>query len=304
MKDSSGTEEEKEKIKFICYVYLHLLGQSIFIFIMCLFAFQNTFFNILLKKNSIIFNTSLIILLVTFFQPLNLEQILKNNSQNYIYLFIFTLCISYILCKIAILFDFYLIMITFSFIFFEILYLTIEYYTTKKTKKTKTDIANSASFMAFCIILIGSILCFIKKISVLNFWIILIFLLALDIYLMHYMNFILMDKKRNFKNTDCTLEVVFFYIDIFQIILNLFKKFRNYSKPWKKSVKKKIRKNMIYVGDEEYNYLYKKASDEKDKNNDKKNSKRLYNSKINDTIEHIREIINQDDNEEKKKGKE
>ena len=50
--------------------------------------------------------------------------------------------------------------------------------------------------------------------------------------------------------------------------------------------------------------LYKKASDEKDKNNDKKNSKRLYNSKINDTIEHIREIINHDDNEEKKKGKE
>ena len=149
---------EKEKNKFLFKVYLHLLCQSIFIFIMLIFAFRFTFFTTLLIENNIIFYASLIILLIAFIQPLISDQILKNKPQNYIYLSIFTLCISYILCKEAVLFDFYLIMIMSLLNIIEILYLTIESYIVKKNEKTEMEIANTATFMGLVILFIGSIL--------------------------------------------------------------------------------------------------------------------------------------------------
>ena len=325
MKENSETKEEKEKFKFVCKVYLHLLGQSIIIFIMLIFAFKNTFFKKLLKENSIIFYTSLIIILVTFFQPLNLEKILKNKPHNFIYLFIFTLCISYIVCKIAILFNFELIMIIYSFIVLEIIYLALEYYFKKKVILSKTDITYSASNMGLSIICMGISICAMKEKNILNYWIVLIFLIALHVYLMYYMNFLVTDKRRNFKstNSDYALVIVFFYFDIFQIILNLFKKICNCSNSEKKTVKEKTKqKRMIFVGEEDYNYLYKKESEkktikekpnkkskiflgeedykhiykkepeEKDKNNDKKNSK------INAVLKNITEDIIENEEEE------
>ena len=48
----------------------------------------------------------------------------------------------------------------------EILYLTIESYIVKKNEKTEMEIANTATFMGLVILFIGSILCFLKKISI------------------------------------------------------------------------------------------------------------------------------------------
>jgi FtsH-binding integral membrane protein len=265
---------EKEKNKFLFKVYLHLLCQSIFIFIMLIFAFRFTFFTTLLIENNIIFYASLIILLIAFIQPLISDQILKNKPQNYIYLSIFTLCISYILCKEAVLFDFYLIMIMSLLNIIEILYLTIESYIVKKNEKTEMEIANTATFMGLVILFIGSILCFLKKISIFKFSVVLLILIVLGVYIIYDMNCIFIDKRRVFKDDEFVLATVFVYIDIFQTILELLEKFYNSCEPERKPVKKKTTKRgMIFTGEDDYKKQYRKESDEKDKkSNDDENA--------------------------------
>jgi FtsH-binding integral membrane protein len=267
---------EKEKNKFLFKVYLHLLCQSIFIFIMLIFAFRFTFFTTLLIENNIIFYASLIILLIAFIQPLISDQILKNKPQNYIYLFIFTACISYILCKEAVLFDFYLIMIMSLLNIIEILYLTIESYVVKNNEKTETDIANTSTFMGVCILFIGAILCFLKKISIFKFSLVLLILLVLGVYIIYDMNCIFIDKRRVFQKNEYVLATIFLYIDIFQTILELLEKFYNSCEPERKPVKKKTTKRgMIYTGEDDYKKQYRKESDEKDKKvNDDENFKK------------------------------
>ena len=267
---------EKEKNKFLFKVYLHLLGQSIFIFIMLIFAFRFTFFTTLLIENNIIFYACLIILLIAFIQPLISDQILKNKPQNYIYLFIFTACISYILCKEAVLFDFYLIMIMSLLNIIEILYLTIESYVVKNNEKTETDIANTSTFMGVCILFIGAILCFLKKISIFKFSLVLLILLVLGVYIIYDMNCIFIDKRRVFQKNEYVLATIFLYIDIFQTILELLEKFYNSCEPERKPVKKKTTKRgMIYTGEDDYKKQYRKESDEKDKKvNDDENFKK------------------------------
>ena len=257
---------EKEKNKFLFKVYLHLLSQSIFIFIMLIFAFRFTFFTTLLIENYIIFYACLIILLIAFIQPLISDQILKNKPQNYIYLFIFTASISYIICKEAVLFDFYLIMIMSLLNIIEILYLTIESYVEKNNEKTESDIANTATFMGLCILFIGSILCFLKKINIFKFTIVLLILIVIGVYIIYDMNCIFIDKRRVFKNNEYVLATIFIYIDIFQTILELLEKFYNSCEPERKPVKKKATKRgMIYTGEDDYQKQYPKESDEKDK---------------------------------------
>ena len=275
---------EKQKNKFLFKVYLHLLFQSIFIFIMLFFAFRNIYFSTLLIENNIIFYAALILLVIGFIQPLISDQNLKNKPQNYIFLFIFTLCISYILCKEAILFDFYLIMIMSILNIIEILYLTIESYVVNNNEKTGTDIANTATFMGLCILFIGSILCFLKKISIIKFSIILLILLVLGVYILYDMNCIFIDKRRTFVNTEYVLATVFLYIDIFHAILELLEKFYNSCEPERKPTKKHAtRKSMIYTGDEAYTKLYRKESEEKAKKGNEENIVRRHVKRMSST---------------------
>ena len=272
---------EKQKNKFLFKVYLHLLFQSILIFIMLFFAFRNIYFSTLLIENNIIYYAALILLVIGFIQPLISDQILKNYPQNYIFLFIFTLCISYILCKEAILFDFYLIMIMSILNIIEILYLTIESYVVKNNEKTGIDIANTATFMGLCILFIGSILCFLKKISIIKFSIILLILLVLGVYILYDMNCIFLDKRRRFVNTEYVLATVFLYIDIFQAILELLEKFYNSCEPERKPTRKHAtRKSMIYTGDEAYTKLYRKVSEEKAKKGNEENNVRHHTKRM------------------------
>ena len=254
--EKDDPKKEKEKNKFLFKVYLHLLSQSIFIFITLIFAFRFTFFTTLLIENNIIFYVCLIVLLIAFIQPLISDQILKNKPQNYIYLFIFTACISYILCKEAVLFDFYLIMIMSLLNIIEILYLTIESYVVKNNEKTETDIANTSTFMGVCILFIGAILCFLKKISIFKFSLVLLILLVLGVYIIYDMNCIFIDKRRVFQKNEYVLATIFLYIDIFQTILELLEKFYNSCEPERKPV---------YTGEDDYKKQYRKESDEKDK---------------------------------------
>ena len=259
-------KEEKEKNKFIFKIYLHLLGQSIFIFIMLYFAFQNPFLNSLIIGNNIVLYVAIIIFIVTLFQPLISDQILKKAPQNYIYLFIFTLCFSYILCTLGIYFDFYLIMIMSLLNIIEIIYLAIESYISKTNEKKDIDIPNTAVFMGLFLLLIGSTLCFLKKISILKFSAIFLILMALGVYLLYDMNCIFLDSRREFKNTEYVLASIFIYIDILSTLLELSEKLFNSCEPERKINKKQsVRRSMIFTGEEDYQNYYKTNSEEKGK---------------------------------------
>lgn len=259
---------EKENNKFIFKVYLHILGQAIIIFILLFLSFQNQFFHKVLIENNIIFYIVLIVLLAMFIQPLISDNILKNKPQNYFFLFIFTLSLAYCLCKEAVLFDFYLMMIMSLLNIIEILYLAIESYLVKKNEKTETDIANTATFMGLCLLFIGSILCFIKKISIIQFSIILLIIIALGIYIIYDMNCIFIDKRKKFLNNEYVLATMFLYIDIFQTAMELLEKFYNSCEPERKTTSRRTntKKGMIFTGEEDYSKMYSKEPEEKDKN--------------------------------------
>ena len=149
-------------------------------------------------------------------------------------------------------------------------------YVVKNNEKTETDIANTSTFMGVCILFIGAILCFLKKISIFKFSLVLLILLVLGVYIIYDMNCIFIDKRRVFQKNEYVLATIFLYIDIFQTILELLEKFYNSCEPERKPVKKKTTKRgMIYTGEDDYKKQYRKESDEKDKKaNDDENFKK------------------------------
>ena len=266
---------EKEKNHFLSKVYLHILAQAIIISSMVFICFIIPIFNTMILQNNYIFYATLIILLVTFIRPLISNTILKSAPQNYIYLFIFTICFSYVLCKYAITIDFSLIIIIAVLNVFEILYLTIESYFSKKSEKNETEIANTATFMGLCLLFIGSIYCFIYKISILHLSVILITLITIGVYIIYDMNCILCDKRRKFQKDEYVLATMFLYIDIFQTLFELLEKFYNSCEPERKPITRGKR-SMIYTGDEDYQNLYKTKEEEEKEKEAKANNLRFH----------------------------
>ena len=266
---------EKEKNYFLPKVYLHILSQSIIILVMLFLTFKNLFFYTIIVLNNYVFYAILIILLVAFIRPLISDAILKNAPQNYIYLFIFTICLTYIICKFAIMVDFSLIKLTTILNVVEILYLTIESYIVKKSEKNETDIANTATFMGLCLLFIGSIYCFLYKISILHLSIIILILVSIGVYIIYDMNCIFIDKRRKFQKNEYVLATMFLYIDIFQTLFELLEKFYNSCEPERKPINRG-KKSMIYTGDEDYQNLYKTKEEEEKEKEAKENNLRFH----------------------------
>ena len=273
-KESDG-KSEKEKNHFLSKVYLHILSQAIIISTMLFIPFIIPIFSTMIMQNNYIFYAILIILLVTFIKPLISDAILKNAPQNYIYLFIFTICFSYIVCKFAIMLDFSLIKIISILNVIEILYLTIESYISKKNEKSETDIANTATFMGLCLLFIGSIYCFIYKISILHLSLILLILITIGVYIIYDMNCILCDKRRKFLKNEYVLATMFLYIDIFQTLFELLEKFYNSCEPERKPISRG-KKSMIYTGDEDYQNLYKTKEEEENERKEKEKNLKFH----------------------------
>lgn len=286
---------KKIENKFIFKIYLHFFGQIIFILLMTIFAFKNKTFHSLLSNNKFLFIIFIIVILILLIYPLKYEQLLKNPPYNYIYLFIFTISISYVICKILILFNSNLIEAGAILFIIELIYLMIDSYI---SKMNKLDLINTSAFMGLCLLFIGSILYFIKKVNFFILIFIILIILLFGIYLIYDMNLILLDTRRNFEENDYVLATIFLYIDIFQIFLELIIKFYNSCEPEKKPIKKhNPAKSMIYTGEEEYENLYIQKEEEKKKNdNDDKiepikrtNSHKEFKldpKKINKEIEH------------------
>ena len=259
---NKDSKTRKIENKFLFKIYLHFFGQIIFILLMALFGFKNRTLNSILSNNKILFIIFIIIIFILLIYPLKYEQILKNPPYNYIYLTLFTISISYVICKILISFNSNLIEAGAILFIIQLLYLIIDSYI---SKNDKLDLVNSSAFMGLCLLFIGSILYFIKKVNFLNLIFIICIILLFGIYLIYDMNLILLNTRRNFEENDYILATIYLYIDIFQTIGELIIKFYNSCEPEKKPIKKHNPVSMIYTGEEEYENLYNQKEEEKKK---------------------------------------
>ena len=265
-KDSKAKKIES---KFIFKVYLHLFCQVIFEILIIIFSFSNKAFNNFLSHNKIVFFIFILITFISIIHPLYSDQILKIIPYNYIYLFVFTLSISYILCKIFIMFNSSLVKIGVILFSLELIYLTVEAYI---NEKSETNIVNNSIFIGLCLFFIGFIFYFIEKIIFLKIIIIIIIILIFGIYLIYDMNLLFLDKKNKYEEKDYVLATIFVYIDFFQTIFDLIGKFYNSCEPERKPIKRHDgKKSMIYIGEEEYENLYNPKEDEDNKEEDEEN---------------------------------
>ena len=266
---NKDSKTKKIENKFIFKVYLHFFGQIAFILLMTLLAFINKTFNSILSNNKILFIIFIIIIFILLIYPLKYEQILKTPPYNYIYLSLFTISISYVICKILISFNSYLIESGAILFIIELIYLIIDSYI---SKRNNLDLINTSAFMGLSLLFIGSILYFIKKVNFLELIFIIFIILIFGIYLIYDMNLILLNMRRNFEENDYVLATIFLYIDIFQTIGEVIIKFYNSCEPEKKPIKKhNPAKSMIFTGEEAYENLYNQKEEEKKKDDDDEN---------------------------------
>ena len=294
----------KNENKFIFKVYLHLLSQTIFLILTVIFAFKLTIFGQIFS-NSILFYIFITLAFVLFIYPLMSNQILKEKPYNYIYLVIFTISVCYIICKILLYFEFSTSIIALILFIFELLYLTVDSYL---SKRTEMDIGNTIAFIGLCLLFIGSILYFVKKITFFKLIFVILIVLLLGVYLIYDMNLIFLDTRRNFDEKDYVLATIFIYIDIIQTILELIVKFFNSFEPERMPIKKYNKtKSMIYTGDEDYENLYTQKS-EKEKKIDEDEDDVIKIKRTNSVkgfkVDSKYIIKEEDENEEEEKGEE
>ena len=230
-------KEKKIENKFIFKVYLHFFVHIIFILLIILLSFKNNLFNSILSNNKYLFYAFVILSFIMLIFPLFNEQIVKIKPYNYFYLFLFTISISYIICKILIiiLINPTLIRVFSILLIFELLYLIIDSYI---SKKNDFEIWNTIAFMGLCQLFIGAILYFVEKISILNLILIFLIVLLIGIYLTYDINLIFLEKRRKFEENDYVLATIFLYIDIIQTFFELIEKFYNSCEPERKPIQK------------------------------------------------------------------
>ena len=263
-------ENEKQKdsktikieTKFLFKIFFHLFCQFIFIILMLIILFNNETMNHFLSNSNNLFLFFIIFGLITFIVPIFSEKIINIFPYNYIYLSIFTLIISYFICKVLIFLNSSTIIISVILFSSELIVLGIDSYLIEKDKINKI---NSIIFSGVCLVFIGLFYYFIKKIQLYKIFLIIIIILIIGYYLIYDMNLILSEKKKKFRENDYVPATLFIYSNIIPTMFEFCDSFESRRKPIKKH---KGQKTMIYTGDESYERLYNQKDDEENNNED------------------------------------
>ena len=259
---------KKIETKFIFKVFLHIFFEVIICLTMITFSFKIRAFQNIIVSNKIIFYIMLVIAFITFIIPFFSDKLLKKYPYNYIYLLIFVLSASYIICTIVVSFNPNLIKISGILLICEIFGLIVYSFI---NKNEKIDIYYGSSFMLLCLLFIGSIIYFFDKVSIYKLFFIIIFTWIFGIFLIYNMNLIFEEKRRPFEENDYVLASMFIYIDIIQTILELIGKFYSSLEPERKAKNKyHSQKTMIFIGEEQYveSYQEKNDTNKKEQNED------------------------------------
>lgn len=271
---------KKIEAKFIFKVFLHILCQVILILIMIIFSFKIKAINNIINNYILLFILSLITIIL-FFHPIFSDKILRISPYNYIYLFIFTICLSYLISSLFIIFNYSPNQIKVGGILLicELIGLLVYSYI---NKGDEINLNYGTSFMALCLLFFSSIIYFFGKIGIFKLILIILFILIIGIYLIYDINQIFLETRKTFEETNYALATMFIYIDIIYTLNELINKFYSSCEPEQKSqTKNNFKKNMIFTGEEEYQKLYNQIEEDENKENDKNDDeiKKLINPK-------------------------
>ena len=226
---SNFIEKEKKEKKVDKKIVLknHTISKIYFLFfiqlsITCIFiyyAFNNQVFNNLLKKNKKLFSLSIALTAIIFFSSYKWEVILITVPFNYFFFLVFTLSISFIICKIVIIFEFKTIMVFWVLTLIMILSLsTYAYNSTKEIQIIEAVIFASLFLTSFSIIIK-----FVAKIHIMSILLMLLCLISLAMYLIYDVKSLIKEKKIDYNYKHYILVNISLYTDIFKHILKFIK---------------------------------------------------------------------------------
>ena len=227
--DNSDDEEEnllldkkvdKEVIlknRIISKIFLLFFIQLSITFLFIYYAFNNNKFNDLLKNHKEIFYLSIGLTGIILFSSYKWEILLITVPFNYFFFLIFTLSISYIICKIVILFTFKVISLLWTLILIMILSLSIYSYNFTKAIK----IIPAVIFTSLILFTFSIVIKFVSKIPIVNVLLILLCLISLAVYLVYDVLSLIKEKKID--NKHYILVNVYLYGDIFRLFFKLIK---------------------------------------------------------------------------------
>ena len=222
-------EKEKEidvktilKNRMISKIYFLFFVQLSITFLFIYYAFHNQLFMDLLKKNKQLFILSIILTGFMLFSSYLLKILLITAPFNYFFFLIFTISLSYIICKIVILFSFKTI--AFLWVLILIMFLSLSTYAYNSSKEIK--IISAVTFSSIIVVSFSIIIKFVAKIPIVDILFILLCLTSLTIYLIYDINSIIKEKEIGSK--DYILVNILLYTDIFRIFSKFIKLITKY----------------------------------------------------------------------------
>ena len=191
-------------------VYFVFFIQSLIIFLFIYYAFHNETFKNLLQKNHKFLYVS-IILASAIMIACEMVKLLMVVPFNYFFFIVFSVCISIIVCKLALLFSFKTIAILWTLLIAMIL--SLSFYALKAKREIRLM---STSFFVFIILLIVSLIIkFIADVPFIDMALIILCLITFNIYLIYDVNS-LIEKKKPSSRDYFSLNILLY----FDIIMN------------------------------------------------------------------------------------
>ena len=203
------------KNHIITKIYFFFFLQVSITYIFIYYSFKNQIFQKLIKQNTQLFILSIAITGIIFFSSYKWKEVLTTMPFNYFFFLVFTLGISFLICKITILFSFPTI--TVLWILLLIMILSLSAYAYNSTKDIK--ITEAIIFVTFILISFGIIIKFVAKIPIMDIILMLFCLISLAIYLIYDVKKLIEEKKIGQK--DSILVNLLLYTDIFRIFVKL-----------------------------------------------------------------------------------
>lgn len=199
--------------KIFLFFFIQLSITYIFIY----YSFKNQIFQKLIKENKQLFILSIALTGIIFFSSYKWKEVLTTMPFNYFFFLVFTLSISYLICKITVLFS--LPTINVLWILLLIMILSLSAYSYNSMKDIK--ITEAVIFVTFILILFGIIIKFVVNIPIMDIVLMLLCLISLAIYLVYDVKNLIEEKKIGQK--DSLLVNLLLYTDIFRIFVKLVK---------------------------------------------------------------------------------
>ena len=209
--------EIKKKNLIISKIYFMFFIQLGISYLFIYQAFNNKIFFNLVKNNIKLLSLTIILTAIIFVSSYQWKFILIITPFNYFFFLVFTISISFIICKIVILFSFKSITVLWILILIMILSLSVYAYNSIKEIKFLETIA----FISLILISFGFILFFVVKINLMDILLILFCLISFCVYLIYDVNSIIKDKNIGKKNF--ILVNFYLYTDIFRIFMKMVK---------------------------------------------------------------------------------